>query len=265
MSKFKSVFLKIVSIVGICLYSFVFITLKLLHWTLDMLGSPYEQVEVYESEYFKYVFLRDSVAYYDKNDDSVAIVGFTSAGLKKYSLHIPKKIDGHIVKQIGLAKTDAYIDGERYFYKSWRVQFDVNHAKVFFYDNIEELNLINVSNDGRDVVVTSTEIRNAHWLSRFDNLYVYKEYVEFFKFYNDNAKAANVVFMNNYPGIIDSGYYGLDYTYYGHRIEKLLDPELEGYQFTGWFTEPECINEWDFNQVPIIEEEFKLYAGWSFM
>ena len=50
----------------------------------------------------------------------------------------------------------------------------------------------------------------------------------------------------------------------------LLDPtELNGYKlfkagysFTGWYTDPECKNLWDFNSL-IGEENFTLYAGWE--
>ncbi|MCI9031993.1 MAG: InlB B-repeat-containing protein [Clostridia bacterium] len=34
------------------------------------------------------------------------------------------------------------------------------------------------------------------------------------------------------------------------------DPEREGYTFGGWFKEPECINEWDF-EVDILPKEKK--------
>jgi len=47
--------------------------------------------------------------------------------------------------------------------------------------------------------------------------------------------------------------------------EKVIEPALEPYNtycsFTGWYTEPECINLYDFNSP--ITRSFTLYAGWS--
>ena len=42
-------------------------------------------------------------------------------------------------------------------------------------------------------------------------------------------------------------------------------PEREGYTFGGWYTEAECVNEWNFDTVPQIAEgeQLRLYAGWE--
>lgn len=48
---------------------------------------------------------------------------------------------------------------------------------------------------------------------------------------------------------------------YGKTSEEPEKPEADGWIFDGWYTEPECINEWSFdNQVT---ENIVLYAKWS--
>ena len=70
--------------------------------------------------------------------------------------------------------------------------------------------------------------------------------------------------MNNYSDAINEGYYSLDHIQSGGKINPPKSPVRSGYTFIGWYTEPQCINVWDFNVSPTIEEgaEFRLYAGW---
>lgn len=76
---------------------------------------------------------------------------------------------------------------------------------------------------------------------------------------------ANIVFMNNHSEEINGGYYWLDNISMGEKIPLQPNPEREGYAFGGWYTEPECINKWDFDMTLNLEEneEFRLYAGWQ--
>ena len=49
---------------------------------------------------------------------------------------------------------------------------------------------------------------------------------------------------------------------YGEKLPELEQPFIDGvYDFTGWYTEPECINLYDFNTP--VTSSFTLYAGWS--
>ena len=63
---------------------------------------------------------------------------------------------------------------------------------------------------------------------------------------------------------MNGGYYRLDNIESGEAIPKPPAPEREGYEFTGWYREPECVTVWNFAEAPIFEEdsEFVLYAGW---
>jgi len=48
----------------------------------------------------------------------------------------------------------------------------------------------------------------------------------------------------------------------GTTIEKPVTPSAEGYQFEGWYCEPECKTEWNFN-TDIVQSDITLYAKWS--
>lgn len=43
-------------------------------------------------------------------------------------------------------------------------------------------------------------------------------------------------------------------------VSQPADPFRSGYLFTGWFTEEECINYWNFNDP--VNDERTFYAGW---
>ena len=87
---------------------------------------------------------------------------------------------------------------------------------------------------------------------------------------------ANTSFCFNYENSPNDGVFFVDNSDYGTTIKDTpYYPLREGYGFTGWYKEPECINKWDFenNTLPTVEYdeegnpteyiETKLYAGWQ--
>jgi uncharacterized repeat protein (TIGR02543 family) len=48
----------------------------------------------------------------------------------------------------------------------------------------------------------------------------------------------------------------------GGKAIKPSDPEKIGCTFSGWYKEPDCINEWDFSNDTVISN-ITLYAKWS--
>ena len=49
---------------------------------------------------------------------------------------------------------------------------------------------------------------------------------------------------------------------YKYTIEQPADPTKEGYSFTGWYTDSECTQPFDWN-TEIIGKHYTLYAGWT--
>ena len=76
---------------------------------------------------------------------------------------------------------------------------------------------------------------------------------------------ANVAFLNNYSAAVNRGYFRAEDVESGEKIPEPPAPEREGYVFTGWYTETEAINLWDFDTKAEIPdgEELRLYAGWQ--
>lgn len=69
----------------------------------------------------------------------------------------------------------------------------------------------------------------------------------------------NVFFNVKNHGVAPSPYIGIEK---GIKIEEPLAPVAEGYTFTGWFKEKDCINKWDF-AIDMVQEDITLYAGWT--
>lgn len=77
--------------------------------------------------------------------------------------------------------------------------------------------------------------------------------------------SGNIAFMNNYSAAVNRGYFRAEDVESGEKIPEPPVPEREGYVFTGWYTETEAINLWDFDtKAEILDgEELRLYAGWQ--
>ena len=72
----------------------------------------------------------------------------------------------------------------------------------------------------------------------------------------------NVIYYYNYEDAPNLGYWWIDNIEKNNLYVLPEIPEREGFEFTGWFLEPECENEWD-GVLPISKDEkLTLYAGW---
>lgn len=156
-----------------------------------------------------------------------------------------------------------------------------NLKKMYIHDNITYIEeaIFTSTADEWDIMLCSTDYNfEISWISYLirGKTYIYKclydKAVEELQqsgisnpAYGERILPANIAFLNNYSDEINGGYYMLDNIETGSKITEPPSPEREGYEFTGWFTDTNCSNIWNFdNEVEIGSgDEFRLYAGWQ--
>lgn len=243
--------------------------------------------KIYESGFFEYVIVGKRGNFpKNKADQVVAIVRLTEFGQEQETIDIPRTIDGKEVRYIGfrIIKGMPGMGGNRpYPFTS------PNLKKMYIHDNIVGIdNEIVPTADEWDIMLCSAvDNSDLGWADyNFDldwiadsirgKVYIYKfwydKVVEDLQesgrsnsLYGERILPANIVFLNNYSDEINGGYYMLDNIKTSAKIPQPPNPEREGYKFTGWFTDPDCTNIWNFNNVKEIKngDEFRLYAGWQ--
>ncbi len=220
---------------------------------------------LYESEYYIYTVGYDS--------GNVLIFGLTDKGREQEYLVIPETIEGRKVvelrhtdyetKQIIKKYGDAKYSG---------IQSD-KLKKVFIIPQIKIWNMdfFQGAKNLYGVFYLSNNASEYNGVNHYN--YYYTKDNEVPKFAWDGC-VANVTYYYNYENAPNDGYYWIDDYNYGEMIEYIPEnPTRESYQFAGWYKEPECINEWDFetDKTPelqydeneeLIFVETKLYAKW---
>ena len=229
-----------------------------------------EQVPPYECGDFTY---RLCLPKYCKNqieEEHAAIIGLTEVGKSKEILIVPDEVDEYIVGHVGqyaYLGTNGSIDSEKLvrFYATDKNILDIDHffngAKTedgsFPNPNLEKvvIKFQETSKDGYNGKVYSRKASSQGWKD--------------WKGYN----YTNVSYWLNYESE-NLGLYWVDDFDYGTAITYIPEnPTREGYIFDGWYKEPECINEWDFEtdtlpqakyneQEEEIHQETKLYVKW---
>ena len=234
--------------------------------------------KIYESGFFEYVIVGKTSRFpKNKADEVVAIIRLTEFGQEQETIDIPRMIDGKEVWYIGygiIKGLPAMGSNQPYPITS------PNLKKMYIHDNIIciEDGVFLSTSDEWDIMLCSevdnldiemdTIVRGTIYIYKF----LYDKAVEELQqsgisdpTYGERILPANIAFLNNYSDIINSGYYRLDNIETGNKIPHPPNPEREGYEFIGWFIDPDCTNIWDFNNEKEIEngDEFRLYAGWQ--
>ena len=133
----------------------------------------------------------------------------------------------------------------------------------------------------REIVSAYAYVAKKMFEDKYSNEKEYKYKIEEFKrFFNvENYEAfiqmANTAYFFNYEEAPNEGYFFINNFEYGSLIEDTpYKPIREGYEFAGWYKEPECVNKWDFEKDRLHEEKYDeegnfvfeelgLYAKWT--
>ena len=201
----------------------------------------------YEEGFFVY--------YKPRKSNVIEIVGLTELGHQQKIIVMPKSIAGY----------EYAIRDSRGFWSSNKADWGENNVleKIYFeYDAIQwggaqpnEMNdfPFHQCHSLKKIIINNENGKNYWWYTYVQNntdvpdYETNKDIVATRKFFNRCTRIANVEFLYNYEGAPNLGYYWLDDIEDGEKIEIIPpDPKRDGYIFAGWYCEPECENEWSF-------------------
>lgn len=112
---------------------------------------------------------------------------------------------------------------------------------------------------------TSEETTEYHWssfrtLPDIDGNNNQHVIIEVANVLNDNKENITITYHKNDD--TENDIFHEDIGVSGEKAPDFTDkPQRENYEFTGWFTEPECINEFD--KETVLENSIDLYAKWE--
>lgn len=210
-------------------------------------ASQYKK-EQFEDDFLKYEVIKKKTL---GSKYECYITGLTDLGKSQTHLILAEYYNDYQVLGIG------YQD------LSWLAP--MQHIGSFETENLERmyLNLVPKGDPIKWVNVDDFSIPNAYiviWKTGFQTLYInnHNGYIYGYNFYlkeivapstdEYNSKIANVSYMYNYDNSPNEGYYWVD-NYTNGLIEFIPPtPIREGYEFKGWYKEPECLNAWDFGE-----------------
>ena len=186
--------------------------------------------------------------------DRAIIMSFSNEGKNKKIITIPDYIDGYKVIEIGVPRNSVL--SSKYVEDSFAFVSDV--LECVYLESIVYFNYkfqFNLCLNLKKIIYTGNKplpsaSKQSDYFDYF-NLGNYGQLPILCNLLNDGERIrknalyqeANVVYKLNYE-TTGRDFYDLDLAWKG--LIKPQDPTREGYTFKGWYTEPECINEWDF-------------------
>ena len=234
--------------------------------------------KIYEDGYWQYIVIGKNTHFPQNSEDcEVAIVGLTEIGKEQTSLDVPRTIDGMDVTHIGYKNRG----GGYYKLES------LNLKRLYIHDNISYIEYTafgSIWNNYRNwenglfpfapKIIYCGTIPFKFYDRGGLKLYIYNELFNEINVSEEMREydwqtydfiSGNIAFMNNYSAAVNRGYFRAEDVESGEKIPEPPVPEREGYGFTGWYTETEAINLWDFDTKTEIPdgEELRLYAGWQ--
>ena len=245
-------------------------------------GCTYDPYE-YEAEDGFFVYKKQ------KGEDAVVIVGLTELGNQQEVIVMPKTIGGYkynftfnkgrgyginrfepLVWEANNKLKRIYFEYDL-FGNTWWAGSSSGSISVDTFKNLRVLEKVIINNrsalSGRysNIAIYG----NKYFIYNKKN--IYDEYQNF-KYFNE---LADIHYIYNFDNAPNNSCYWIDDIDDGEKIEIIPpDPEREGYTFAGWYCEPECENEWDFNN-KIIKKDIEqgdfypddyvtyIYAKWD--
>ncbi|NCA66613.1 MAG: hypothetical protein EOM87_00965 [Clostridia bacterium] len=209
------------------------------------LYSCYDSDDIFESGYFRCLEVIDAVN----------IHGLTDLGKEQEEIAFPTEINGIDVFAIGTLYGSNYMSSNKLKKVFIPGGCIINRADLF-------RGCINL---GETIFLSKTPPKQAPKDNTFGgNKYTASAFVDTYVSWGyKSILPANVSYMNNYSDEVNGGYYWVDDIAIHQKIKTIpYEPKREGYLFGGWYTEPECVNKWDFATDIKGTDDLILYAEW---
>lgn len=205
---------------------------------------------------------------YINYEDECYIVGLTEEGMQKETLIVPETIAGLPITALDKRTFGPHPQWESEKLKRIYVFKNLFVCKDTFLGcpNLNSAFILNVNIGEKIGGGIIGEI--AGMPGRVFATYIFQERYYENDYTNYDVYPANITYYYNYDNAPNGGCYWLDNLENGEKITEIpQEPEREGYIFTGWYKEPECVNAWNFGRDTIIagEDEYienALYAQW---
>ena len=190
------------------------------------------------------------------NGENVVILELTELGKQQERLIIPDYIDNKPVVQIGMVRfgrNTGIKGGARYK----KLYLPINTLSIPSFDGLYAYH---------NTKILVINVSDFTFFQKHTGIFYLSEYL-YYEIANisseplrETLKIANINYMSN------TEVYFIDDNKNGEVLVKPTDPISDSQIFEGWFTEPEYVNEWDFeNDVFHPKDDgttMKLYAKW---
>lgn len=213
----------------------------------------------------------------ETGEQYIRLQGLTEQGQQKKYVIVPSEINGIKVRELNYRGGAWYYEGNLYSEQLEKIYlpYGIKVYRLAFNSckKLKDLILFHIPDN----------IENINYYYAVPNIYISSSLYDEEEFgssnlfeckYDINIKFANVSFMYNFGDSPYAGYYWIDNLDYGTKIEYVPeDPVRDGYEFGGWYKEPECVTEWNFKEDTLPEQavtdegdelyqETRLYAKW---
>ena len=203
-------------------------------------------------------------------DESNVAVGNVKTYPESGAVFFPAQVQGYTVSQVGF-NSGLGFGGNGYLHTSGENGIIIE--RCYFPHTIKEIGdgYMKLTSGNLKIFYCGEVVDLGYFRPNRDTaIYVPAENYEAFnnvlsEGYSQNLLKANVSYHLNYD---ENNYYYIDYYENGEKISYIPPiPQRDGYTFGGWFKEPDCIDQWDFEEDTILltEEQtvVNLYGKWT--